>query len=108
MPNSRIVNTPSQAIPQNGTTHKQRTVSSSAVPFLDWTLATDTEHLLVQVTGADIRVTFDGTTDPTSTKGFRMQSGSSAYWTRTMALKARAIREASTDAVVEAQELNYL
>jgi hypothetical protein len=108
MPNARIVNTPSQAIPQNGTLHKQRTVSSSAVAFLDWTLATDTEHLLIQVNGADIRVTFDGTTDPTASKGFRLPANSSAYWTRTMALKARAIREGSTDAVIEAQELNYL
>jgi hypothetical protein len=37
-----------------------------------------------------------------------MPANSSAYWTRTMVLKARAIREASTDAVIEAQELNYL
>jgi hypothetical protein len=34
-----------------------------------------------------------------------MPSGSSAYWTRQMITKARAIREASTDAVIEAQEL---
>lgn len=108
MPNARIVNTPSQAIPQNGTLHKQRTVSSTAVDVLNWTLATDTEHLLIQVNGADIRVTFDGTTDPTASKGFRLPANSSAYWTRTMALKAKAIREGSTDAVIEAQELNYL
>jgi hypothetical protein len=40
--------------------------------------------------------------------GFRLINGSSAYWTRTMASKAKAIREASTDAVLELQELNYL
>ena len=76
--------------------------------MIDWTLATDTQHILVQVNGADIRVTFDGSTTPTASVGFRFPSGSSAYWTRTMALKAKAIREASTDAVLELQELNYL
>jgi hypothetical protein len=108
MANSRIVNTPSQAMPQPGTVHKQNTISSTAELVIDWTLATDTQHILVQVTGADIRVTFDGSTTPTDSVGFRFPAGSSAYWTRTMALKAKAIREASTDAVLELQELNYL
>lgn len=108
MPNARIVNTPSQAIPQNGTTHKQNTISSTAENVIDWTLAADTEHLFIQVNGADIRVTFDGTTNPTASIGFRFVSGSSAYWTRTLALKAKAIREGGTNAVIELQELNYL
>jgi len=108
MANSRIVNTPSQAMPQPGTVHKQNTISNTAELVIDWTLATDTQHILVQVNGADIRVTFDGSTTPTASVGFRFPSGSSAYWTRTMALKAKAIREASTDAVLELQELNYL
>jgi hypothetical protein len=47
-------------------------------------------------------------TDPTASIGFKMPSGSSAYWTRQMVTTAKAIREASTDAVIEAQELNYL
>jgi hypothetical protein len=108
MANSRIVNTPSQAIPQTGTVHKQNTISSTASLVVNWTLANDTQHVLVQVYGADIRVTFDGSTTPTASVGFRFPSGSSAYWTRTMASKAKAIREASTDAVLELQELNYL
>jgi hypothetical protein len=53
-------------------------------------------------------VTFDGVTDPTASLGFRMPANSSAYWTREMASKAKAIREGSSDAVVEMQELNYL
>lgn len=108
MPNARIVNTPSQAIPQNGTTHKQNTISNTAEPVIDWTLANDTEHVFIQVNNADIRVTFDGSTDPTTTLGFRFIAGSSAYWTRTLALKARAIREGASNAVIELQELNYL
>jgi hypothetical protein len=108
MPNARIVNTPSQAIPQNGTTHRQNTISSSAEAVVDWTLSPDTEHVFVQVNNATIRVTFDGTTNPTASLGFRFVAGSSAYWTRTLALKARAIREGATDGVIELQELNYL
>lgn len=108
MPNARIVNTPAQAIPQNGTTHKQNTVSGTAENVVNWTLATDTEHVFVQVNGATVRVTFDGSTTPTASVGFRMTDGSSAYWTKTLASKAQAIREGSTDAVLEMQELNYL
>jgi hypothetical protein len=106
MANARIVNTPSQAIPQSGTTHTQTTVSSSVVtPFS--AIIDNTRHVMLQVTGANIRVTFDGTTSPTSTKGFQYIAGSSAYLTRGMALNMKAIRE-STDAVIESQQLNYL
>jgi hypothetical protein len=108
MPNARIVNTPSQAISQNNTTHSQNTISSSAEAIVNWSLNAGTTHVLVQVTGDTIRVTFDGATDPTASLGFRMPSNSSAYWTREMASKAKAIREGSSDAVVEMQELNYL
>jgi hypothetical protein len=108
MPNSRIVNTPSQAISQNNTTHQQNTISSSAENIVNWSLNADTTHVLVQVTGANIRVTFDAATDPTASIGFRLPDNSSAYWTREMASKAKAIREDSTDAVIEMQELNYL
>ena len=108
MANARIVNTPSQAIAQDGTIHKQNTIGAAAENVLNWALNSNTTHVLVQVGGADIRVTFDAVTDPTATVGFKMPSGSSAYWTRQMMTKARAIREATTDAVIEAQELNYL
>jgi hypothetical protein len=108
MANARIVNTPSQAIAQDGTIHRQNTIGAAAENVLNWTLNSNTTHVLVQVGGADIRVTFDTVTDPTASIGFKMPSGSSAYWTRQMMTKAKAIREASTDAVIEAQELNYL
>lgn len=106
MANARIVNTPSQAIPQSGTSHTQTTVSSSVVtPFSS--LADDTKHVMIQVLGATIRVTFDGSS-PTSTKGFEYIAGSTAYWTRQMAGAAKAIRSGGTDATIESQQLNYL
>lgn len=106
MANARIVNTPSQAIPQNSATHAQNTVTTQE-PVLDFTLSAGTTHVLVQFNGADARVTFDGST-PTATKGFVYKDGASAYWTRQMAIAAKAIRKDSTDVVVEIQELNYL
>jgi hypothetical protein len=106
MANARIVNTPSQAIPQGGTSHTQTTVSSSVVtPFSS--LAADTKHVMIQVLGATIRVTFDGSS-PTTTKGFEYIAGSTAYWTRQMAEAAKAIRAGGTDATIESQQLNYL
>ena len=108
MANSRIVNTPSQAIPQNGATHAQNTISSTAEDIIDFTLQADTTHVFVQFTGANARVTLDGSTSPTTSLGFQYPDGSTAYWTRTQALKAKAIRDDSTDVVVEIQELNYL
>jgi len=108
MANARIVNTPSQAIPQSGAVHTQRTVSSTSVALIDHTLQTDTTHVLVQFTAANARVTFDGSTAATGTKGFVYVDGSTAYLTRRMALLALAIRDDSTDVVCEIQELNYL
>lgn len=105
--NSRIVNTPSQAIAQNSAAHTQRTISSSAVLVLNHTLQAGSTHALVQFNNADVRVTFDGTT-PTASKGFLYVDGSTAYWTRQMLSGAKAIRTASTDVVAEIQELNYV
>jgi hypothetical protein len=107
MANSRIVNTPSQAIPQGGTTHTQVTIGGTAAAVCS-SLNADTTHVFVQFTGANARVTFDGSTNPTTSIGFQYPDGSTAYWTRTMALRAKAIRDDSTDVVVEVQELNYL
>ena len=106
MSNTRIVNTPSQAIPQNNTSHAQNTITT-AENVIDFTLAADTTHVLVQFNGADARVTFDGT-NPTSTKGFLYKDGASAYWTRQMAIAAKAVQNAATAVVVEIQQLNYL
>jgi hypothetical protein len=108
MANSKIVNTPSQAIPQSGTTHTQRTISGTAAAIVNWTLNANTTHVFVQFTGANARVTLDGSTNPTTSLGFQYPDGSTAYWTRQIALSAKAIRDDSTDVVCEIQELNFL
>lgn len=108
MANAKIVNTPSQAIPQYGAPHTQVTIGATAGAVLGaLTLNAATTHVLVQFTGANARVTFDGT-NPTTSKGFVYSDGSTAYLTRNMASAAKAIRDDSTDVVVEIQELNFL
>ena len=108
MANARIVNTPSQAIPQSGTTHRQRTISSSAIDLVNWTLNPLTTHVQVQFNDATARITMDGATDPTASLGFVYVNGSSAYWTKNMISNIKAIRAGSTDVVAEIQELSFL
>lgn len=107
MSNARIVNTPSQAIPQGGTSHTQVTVGATAANVFG-SLSNDTRHVMLQVLGATIRATFDGSTTPTSSIGFEYIAGSTAYLTRQMALSMKAIRAGGSDATLETQQLNYL
>ena len=109
---SYIVNTPNQAFGNLSVAHKQATVTNSAdsLPSLLTTgsLNANTNHVLVQVNGANIRVTFDGgATDPSATLGFRMVAGTEAYWSRDQFNNATVVREGSTDATLEIQEMNY-
>lgn len=108
MANAKIVNTPSQAIAQSGTTHTQRTITGTAAAIINWTLNSDTTHVFVQFNGGNVRVTLDGTTNPTTSLGFVYSDGSTAYWTRAMALKAKAIIDDGATVIAEVQELNYL
>ena len=108
---SLIVNTPNQAYGSDKVTHEQVTVSSSALQLPAQLTAGElnksTQHVLLQVNGADLRVTFDGATDPTSSLGFKMVAGTEAYWSYDQFRKARAIRAGSTDATLEVQEMGY-
>lgn len=107
MANAKIVNTPSQAIAQAGTVHTQATIGSTAANIFA-SLNANTTHVFIQFTGAGARVTLDGTTTPTTSIGFQYPEGSTAYWSRALALNAKAIRDDSTDVVAEIQELNYI
>lgn len=108
MANAKIVNTPSQAIAQSGTAHTQRVVNATAATLINWTLNTNTQHVVVQFNGGTTRVTFDGSTSPTSSIGFLYLDGGTAYWTRQMAINAKVIRGGATNVIAEIQELNFL
>ncbi len=108
MANSKIVNTPSQAVAQAGTTHVQRTIAGTAVPIINFTLNPNTTHVFIQFNGANARVTLDGVTNPTTSLGFQYPDGSTAYWPRELALSARAIQDDVTNVICEIQQLNFL
>ena len=109
MANARIVNTPNQAIPARTASHTQLTVSSTAVNLsAQYTVPSTATHILVQVTDANARVTFDNATDPTATVGFRLIQDGTVYWTPQMWNAAKVIREGTTDVVLEVQALNFL
>ena len=113
MGNTRIVNTPSQAIPQRDTLHTTHSITNAAVvDFADIFpsgVNSLTTHVLVQFYGGVVNATFDGATDPTATAtgtGFRYLDNTSAYLRIDMLQKARFI--AQTDTVtIAVQELNY-
>ena len=110
--NARIVNSPNQAVANATVAHEALTVSSTALNLSSsisaGSLDSKTTHVLVQVEGANIRVTFDGATSPTANLGFQYVAGSSAYWSRNMFQMAKAIREGGADATLQIQELIYV
>jgi len=108
MANSKIVNTPSQAVAQVGTTHTQRTISGTAEFIINFALNANTTHVFIQFTNANARVTLDGTTNPTTSLGFQYPEGSTAYWPRQLALTAKAIQDDATPVICEIQQLNFL
>jgi hypothetical protein len=57
----------------------------------------------LDVQDADVMVTFDGS-DPSSTNGHRLYSGSHFTWSRATATAARFIRQGSTSAAIQASE----
>jgi hypothetical protein len=108
MASTNIINQSGAAFATQSTTHTQRTISSTAVALISGSLATSTKAVLVQFNNASARVTFDGSTDPTTSLGLLYTDGSTAYLSRKMALAAKCIRTASTDVVAEIQQLDYI
>ena len=106
MRTSRNQNISSEVFATPGTTHGQNTISSTAKNVIDVTMDATTEQVFLQVTGDQLRVTFDGVTDPTATKGVIYSDGDVALWSKTQAKKAKGIR-VTADVVVEFQELAY-
>jgi hypothetical protein len=78
------------------------TVSSTAISFAT-TFNAGTDMVVLDVQGADVMVTFDGST-PTSTNGHRLYDASHYTWSRQAAQAAKFIRQAGTDAAIHASE----
>lgn len=90
-----------------GTTHEQNTISSTAEDVKNQATVLDTKQVFVQFTLAGARVTFDGVTDPTTTKGISYSTGATALWDKIQFEKAKAIRSGGTDCVIEYQEMTF-
>lgn len=103
MNNSLIVNlypTPT------GETDERLTVSTSVVSLTcDWT-PSKTKYVLIDIQGADVMVTFDGSS-PSSSNGHQFKKLADPFiWHRDTARVAKFIRSASTDAAIQATPFN--
>lgn len=92
-------------VPTPGATDTNYTISSSAVDYSDMSMTVNslTRYIVFDVTGADVRVTFDGSA-PTSSNGHLVYAGQSYTWALTTFKLAKFIRAASTDAVIHATQ----
>jgi hypothetical protein len=77
------------------------TVSSSVVQLS--TFSDTTNMIVLDVQDADVMCTFDGST-PSASNGHRLYSGSHYTWSTAAAQQAKFIRQASTDAAIQASE----
>lgn len=99
MPNTFTVNL--YPVPTDGGTDERLTVSTSVVQFATTWYDEDTKFVFVDVQGADIMVTFDGS-DPSASNGHKFASGFNGYWSARQADAAKMIRAGGTDAAVQA------
>ena len=80
----------------------QRLTVSSAVVQLS-AFSDTTNMIVLDVQDADVMCTFDGST-PSATNGHRLYSGSHYPWSTAAAAAAKFIRQAGTDAAIQASE----
>lgn len=119
MANSRIVNTPAQAFPQDGTLHRDiylgNTETVLDIDFIELSanggpINKNTTHVLFQISGGAANATFDGVSDPTVSsggKGFKYLDNTSAYMSIDMFRKIRIITQGSSTVRMQVQELNF-
>lgn len=90
-----------------GTTHQQNTIADTAEDIKNQATVLNTKQVFVQFTLAPARVTFDGATDPTTTKGISYSTGATALWSKAQFESAKAIRSTGVSCVVEYQEMTF-
>lgn len=100
------VNVQSSLVPVSGVTDRAETAGAAASAFLGSALNDGTLVVYWTLTGANARVTFDGS-DPTASNGHQYVNGATGEWHPIRAQSARMIREAGTDAVFHITEMTY-
>lgn len=104
----KIQNAVSEMVPP-GSTETQATlaVSTTAVSFAANNLPATCKYVRLQVQGADVRLTYDGSA-PTSSVGEYVSALEKTVLPLITVLKMKFIRAGGTDAVVWAQGFNSL
>lgn len=93
---------PKPAIYRGSPVADQRlTVSSSVVQLSAFNELTN--MVVLDIQDADVMCTFDGS-NPSATNGHRLYSGSHYTWSTAAAAAAKFIRQAGTDAYIQASE----
>lgn len=80
-----------------------QTVSTDAVALPDQ----PGQYGMVDVIGADVRMTLDGSAPVGGTAGHLLKDGTHRVWHRNLLRQAKFIREASTDAVIYSTPLTF-
>lgn len=104
--NTRVVNTPNQAFPNPDTLHDVIEVTATAGSLASAMSDPKSTHVMIQVQDAAISVTFDGSTNPTSSVGFVIPVDTTVYWPKALFLNAIA-KTASGTANLQVQEMTF-
>ena len=88
--------------PTVGVSDQTLTVSTSVVQF-GTAFNSLTRYIVLDVQGADVRVTYDDSA-PTTSNGHILFAGRSYTWSKAAAQAAKFIRDGGTDATIHASE----
>jgi hypothetical protein len=88
--------------PTVGVSDQTLTVSTSVVQF-GTAFNSLTRYIVLDVQGADVRVTYDDSA-PTTSNGHILFAGRSYTWSKAAAQAAKFIRDGGTDAIIHASE----
>jgi hypothetical protein len=109
MESIKLQNVVSEMVPPNTTTELgyRLTVSSSAVSLLAADIGASAKYVMLQVQGAAVYCTYDGTT-PSATNGIYVNVFEKTVTQRALALRMKFIRVTAADGYVMAQPFNSL
>jgi hypothetical protein len=100
MPNSYVTNLYPKPTP--GVADQTLAVADSAVQF-GTAFNNITRYIVLDVQGADVRVTYDDSA-PTTTNGHILFAGRSYTWSKQAAAAAKFIRDGGVDGTIHASE----
>ena len=105
----KLQNVVSEMVPPNttGEAGYRLTVSNSPVSLTSGNIGTTGKYVMLQVQGAPVYVTYDGTV-PSATNGMYVDTYEKTVVQRAMAIRMRWLRATGSDGYVMAQPFNSL